>query len=370
MKYICRNCNREYDDSFEGWRCECGHSLWIEREVVFDKSKIDTADFSMWRYDAAYPIKREELASSFGEGLTPLEKEQWDGQEIFIKNDALMPSGSFKDRGVAMMINHLALKGVDKITEDSSGNAGASVAEYAAKANMECNIYVPAGTSKGKISQVLSTGAILHEIEGSRDNTALAAQSGIEGVYASHNWNPYFVEGVKSLAYEIWEQLGFKSPDNIICPIGNGSIAAGLEQGFRELLENKEVTSYPKIYGVQAKNANSMYRKFYGESLEYDSDETIAEGIALKNSSKSDEVVEALKATNGKMIDVSEVEILEALKQISELGYYIEPTSAATFAGVSQLIKNKEISKKDKTVVINTGNGLKASEKIIEYLNL
>lgn len=368
MNYFCKKCGHKYDDNFLGWKCDCGGSLWLDREVSFNRKDIRINDFSLWRYDKAYPLKSEDLVSTFGEGMTPLSKDEWDTFAIYIKNDALMPTGSFKDRGVAMMINHLALKRVKKITEDSSGNAGASVAEYAAKAGIECNIYVPEGTSEGKVAQVKCSGASLHQIPGSRDKTALAAQSGIEGVYASHNWNPYFIEGVKSMAYEIWEQLGYSAPDNIVCPVGNGSIALGLFQGFQKLLYNSEVSHLPKIYGVQPHNCNTIYRKFHGQDEEFEAEPTIAEGIALKFSSKCGEVVEVIRCSKGELIEVTEEEIIKALQKISKKGYFIEPTSSAAFAGMSQLIEQKKIEKYELTVVIISGNGLKASDKILYLL--
>lgn len=368
MGYTCKKCGKSYSGDFEGWRCECGGSLWLDREVKFSRSDIRENDFSLWRYDKAYPIKRKELLATFGEGLTPLTQEVWDGYSIYLKNDSLMPTGSFKDRGVSMMINHLALKGVNKITEDSSGNAGASVAEYAAKAGMECNIFVPQGTSEGKVAQVISSGAKLHKILGPREKTAQAAQSFTGGVYASHNWNPYFIEGVKSIAYEIWEQLGFTVADNIICPVGNGSIALGIYQGFRELLRNSEVNKLPKIYGVEPHNSNAIYRSFHGLDENFSAEPTIAEGIALRFSSKSNEVVEAVRNSKGQMLEATEGEIVEGLKKVSRMGYFIEPTSAAAFAGLSGLISQGILKKDEKTVVIISGNGLKASDRILQLM--
>ena len=352
------------------WRCSCGGSFWLEREepVRFTKADINRNEFSLWRYEKAYPMKKADLSATFGEGLTPLIEENWEGAKVWLKNEALMPTGSFKDRGVVMLVNSYAAKGVSKITEDSSGNAGASVAAYAAKAGIECNIYVPASTSEGKVTQVIASGAKLHKVPGLRNKAAEAAQSGGEGIYASHNWNPYFVEGVKSMSYELWEQFTFDVPDHIICPIGNGSIALGLEQGFRELLESGEIHRVPKLYGVQPVNCDPIYRKFYHENESFEAVETMAEGIAISNSSKCEEVVAAIRETGGRMTAVKEHEILTALKAVAKKGYYIEPTSCAVFAGASRLIKEGVIGKEDRTVVIISGNGLKASEKILHYL--
>ena len=146
------------------------------------------------------------------------------------------------------------------------------------------------------------------------------------------------------------------------------SIPLGLEQGFNELMESGEIDHLPKIYGVQPRNCNPIYRKFCGEADEFEAAATIAEGIALKFSSHRDEVVEAIKKTCGGMVSVEEREILQALKTITKKGYYIEPTSCATFAGATKLIGDGVIGKEQKTVIIISGNGLKASEKIFHYL--
>ncbi|HLS54165.1 MAG TPA: pyridoxal-phosphate dependent enzyme, partial [Tissierellaceae bacterium] len=172
----------------------------------------------------------------------------------------------------------------------------------------------------------------------------------------------------KSLAYEIWEQLGYICPDNIICPVGNGSIALGLVQGFKELLNNSEVDKLPRIFGVEPANSNAIYRKFNGLKEDFEAEPTIAEGIALRYSSKAQEVVKAISESKGEMEAVTEGEIIKALEKISKKGFFIEPTSAAALAGLTRLIDKGEIAQDEKTVVIISGNGLKASDKILQYL--
>lgn len=369
MKYICKQCGRVYEEGCIQWRCTCGGSFWLDRApVVFHRSDIRQKEYSMWRYEKAYPMKKEELYATLGEGLTPLTQDEWAGVPIWVKNDALMPTGSFKDRGVVFMINNMASRGIPKITEDSSGNAGASVAAYSAKAGITCSIYVPARTSEGKIAQVLVSGATLHKVPGLRERAAEAAQDGTDGVYASHNWNPYFIEGVKSMAYEIWEQLDFSAPDNIVCPSGNGSIALGLAQGFSELLANDEVTHMPRLFPVQPENCNPIWRKFWNVNSPFEAEETIAEGIAMEFPSKCKEVIQAVKQSKGEMVSVKEEEILSALKQTCHKGYFMEPTSSAAFAGLTKLIGSGKINAEQTTVVIISGNGLKAGEKLLRYL--
>ena len=146
---------------------------------------------------------------------------EWDGAHVLFKLESQMPTGSFKDRGTAVMLNHLLEVGVGRIHEDSSGNAGSSIATYAAAASLRCRIYVPATAPRGKVVQIAASGAEVRAIAGTRQavtEAALAATG--ESFYASHNWHPYFIEGTKTLAYELWEQLGFRVPDNVLVPTG------------------------------------------------------------------------------------------------------------------------------------------------------
>lgn len=370
MKYVCNNCSNSYESTERVWRCECGSSLWCDFPVEFHKSDIKQNVLTMWRYDKAYPIKQEDLVATYNEGLTPLTKISWHNREILIKMDCLMPSGSFKDRGVVMVVNFLCKQGIKRITEDSSGNAGSSTAAYAALAGIDCDIFVPKGTSVGKLAQMRLCGANVHEVNGSRDDVALMAQASIGGsFYAGHNWHPLFVQGTKSVAYEVWEQNEFKAPDNVVCSVGNGSTLLGMFIGFSELLASNEIDKMPRIFGVQAENCNTIYRAFHDFPIDYTVKPTIAEGISLYRPSKVKEVVQTVKESNGTMVSVTEDEIITALKEIGKKGFYIEPTSAAAFAGAKQLIKSNVIKENEATVITASGNGLKATDKILQYLD-
>ncbi|WFD11597.1 threonine synthase [Tepidibacter hydrothermalis] len=369
MKYVCKKCENIYAPNPEVIKCECGGALWLDYEGKLKKSDIHQNDFTMWRYSAAYPVKREDVKISFGEGLTPFSTIDYKEYEIIVKQDNLMPTGSFKDRGVAMVTNYLNNLGVTKFTEDSSGNGGSAFAGYCALGRIDCKIFVPAGTSEGKIAQMKVYGANLVEVEGTRAHVASEAMKSIDGsIYVGHNWHPFFVHGVKSVAYEMWEQNGFKAPDNVICVAGNGSMIIGVYLGFKELLDSDEIDRMPKIYGIQADNYNTLYREFVGDDIEFKPLPTIAEGISIYKSTKHEEVVEFVKKTKGKFISVTEDEIKNALLEIGEKGFYIEPTSAAAFAGLNRLIDEKIIDKSEQTAIIISGNGLKATDKIMKLL--
>lgn len=365
MKFICKKCGKEYTPEASVWKCSCGGYLFCDYQSNFHKEDIKADKYSMWRYEKALPLKFEDISVTYQEGFTPLVEAVWEDRNIKIKMDSLMPTGSFKDRGVVMVINFLKNLGVTKILEDSSGNAGASTAAYCALAGIECDIFVPVGTSEGKLTQTRCYGATIHPIEGNREAVAEAAQKERQDAfYAGHNWHPLFIQGTKTLAYEVWEQNGFTAPQNIIAPIGGGSALLGMYIGFKELLNAGEIEKMPKIFGVQAENCNPVYRKYHGEDVEFEAKKTLAEGISLYRPNKTDEIVEAVRETGGTIVSVSEGEIVNAFKKIASKGFYIEPTSAATLAGASKIINSSMIPKDEDIALLITGNGLKATDKI------
>lgn len=367
MTFICINCRKKYTDDLSHWQCECGGYLQLEKEVTFKKEDINYSLPGMWRYEKAFPLSYKNLKSTYNEGMTPLVPMRNSEYNIFVKMESLMPTGSFKDRGSVMVVNYLINQGVKRITEDSSGNAGASVAGYCALANVPCDIYVPKNTSYGKLVQIVSYGASIHKIDGTRENVAEAAQIDSQN-YAGHNWHPMFIEGTKSLAYEIWEQNNFKSPDNIVSVSGNGSTIMGLYHGFKTLLNSKQIERMPRLYAVQSENCNPIYRKYKKLSKKKTYKSTIAEGIALANPNKIDQIIEAIEETNGTILISTEEEIKIALKDVISQGFYMEPTSATAYAGLKQLINNKSISKEQTTILMASGNGLKANIEIEELL--
>src|SRR6185436_8042818 len=189
-----------------------------------------------------------------------------------------------KDRGMTVLVSYLKSRGVTRVLEDSSGNAGASLSAYAAAAGLQCRILVPETASYPKVAQIAAHGADVITIRGSRQDVADAAvHMASEIFYASHNWVPFFVEGTKTLAYELWEQLGFKAPDNVVTPLGYGSNVTGSLRGFDELVRNGEIERMPRIFGVQAENCAPYYAAWQAGAEDLVPTEiksTIAEGIA------------------------------------------------------------------------------------------
>lgn len=371
MKYVCMSCNKEYIPEPLLIRCDCGAALWVKPEVSFSKSDILTDDFTMWRYAKAYPLDKKSIEISFNESITPLAPAKIEHVNILAKMDSLMPTGSFKDRGAAMVVNYLNTQGIRSISEDSSGNGGSAYAGYAAKGNFDCNIFVPAGTSLGKTVQTRMYGARCFEIEGSREdvaNAAMNSKSTHDSYYVGHNWHPLFIEGVKSIAYEIWEQCGYKAPDNFIAPAGNGSLLAGAYLGFQELLKGGAIDKLPRIFGVQTEGIQPFVQQFNHEEIKIGSTDTLAEGIKIQRSSRINEIIDFVRTSKGGFVSVNELQIKEALHIMGKQGFFIEPTSAAAFAGIKKLIDTNQIFEGQITVGVITGNGLKATNTLQSLL--
>jgi threonine synthase len=371
--YLCQACGHTWPADRARWRCDCGGPIELTPGPGLSRVDIDAGEASLWRYRSALALAGPPRVT-FGEGWTPLVRRDWQGVPVWFKLESQMPTGSFKDRGTAVMINHLIEVGVGPIHEDSSGNAGASIATYAAAAGISCRIYVPASAPRGKLVQIAATGADVHPIPGTRQavtEAALAASG--ESFYASHNWHPYFIEGTKTLAFELWEQLGFRLPDNILVPTGYGSNILGLERGFDELEKAGEITSKPRLFAVQAANCAAFAAAWAASAPEYVpfvAQPTIADGIATLRPVRAAQVLRALRHSQGGVAAVAEEEIGPALAGLGRLGLYVEPTAATAGAALTRLLRDGIIMPGETTVAVLTGSGLKASERIGELLGI
>jgi threonine synthase len=335
------------------------------------RGDIATEEASLWRYRAALALGGPPRIS-LGEGWTPLVTRDWDGAAIRFKLETQMPTGSFKDRGTAVMLNHLLEVGVGPIHEDSSGNAGSSIATYAAAAGIPCRIFVPASAPRGKVVQIAASGATVTAIPGTRQAVSDAAVAAIDqSFYASHNWQPFFIEGTKTLAFELWEQLGFAVPDNILVPTGYGSNILGLDRGFDELMRRGQISRQPRLFAVQAANCAAFAAAWEATAegyVPFVAGPTMADGIATTRPVRMAEVLAALRRSGGGVVAVPEDEIAPALKRLGRLGLYVEPTTATAGAALSRLLADGTIHPTKTTVVVLTGHGLKAADKIGELL--
>lgn len=368
---ICQTCHQTYPLTEPIWRCECGGLLDIDFHTKFDPVQIAKRPPTLWRYREALPIPVEQEAVTLGEGFTPLLQMTIDGRQVHIKQEQLFPTGSYKDRGAAVLLNHIKGLGINKIVEDSSGNAGAAVAAYAARAGITCHIYVPDSTAVGKLAQIRAYGSQLHKIPGSREDTATAVlEAAQETYYASHSWNPFFFQGTKTFAYEICEQLGWQAPTAVVLPAGNGTLLLGAHIGFNDLLKAGVIDRLPQIIAIQAANCAPLAEAFQqGRShpKTIATEPTQAEGIAIASPIRGHDILDAVRQTNGRFITVSETEISNAWQEIARQGFYIEPTSAATIAGLRRLLPTT--AKTDTIVSLFSGHGLKSTSKITKLLD-
>lgn len=364
-KFLCPNCKHLYRVDQAIWRCQCGSFLDLQWEPKFPVKKILSRNPTLWRYREAIPISQDEHILSMGEGFTPLEAIEFNGHPVLLKIDYLFPTGSYKDRGATVLISKAKELGIKKVVEDSSGNAGSAIAAYCAKAGITCEIYAPQGASLGKLVQIQAYGAILKKVEGSRERTAEAAMEVASKIYyASHCWNPFFLHGTKTFAFEIWEQMDWRAPETLVLPVGHGTLLLGAYIGFKELKEAGMVKRIPRIVGVQSASCAPLYHAFKRgkkEPIPIEKRETMAEGIAIAKPLRGRQILEAIQETGGEMVTVTENEIEVALREMGRKGHFIEPTSAATIAGLKKYLKN---IKKEIVVSTLTGMGLKAAGKI------
>jgi len=309
------------------------------------------------------PFPRSERRAFLGEGWTPLLEAPEPG--LLLKLDFLCPTGSFKDRGSTILMNCLARLGVREALEDSSGNAGASIAAYGAAAGIACDVYVPASASGAKLAQIAAYGARVVVVPGTRQDVTDAALRRSEArFYASHNWHPLFLEGTRTLGFELWEQLGFSPPDAVVTPVGAGSTLLGCWRAFGELAAAEPGTARPRLYAAQSSACAPLT-----EALERDEQApsgvepgtTVAEGIKIGRPIRGRELLEALRRSGGGAHAVTDAEILTGQERLGRLGIFVEPTGAVAYAAALSLLARASLKPDERVAVILTGSGLKSA---------
>lgn len=365
MKIFCPDCGEQATLTLETWRCACGSAWETVLPDTFDPALIDTAETSVWRYKRLYGLDFDTPKIVMGAGWTPLLPLTLNDRPVWVKPEYFAPTGSFKDRGTEIMINILHYQGATHIAEDSSGNAGASVAAFAARSGMKAEIFVPAHASPAKQAQIAVYGANVNPIPGPRVNAKLAAIQAVENgvTFASHAFHPGFLLGQQSVAYELWEQLGRRAPDWYVVPVGQGVHLLGVWLGFKRLFEAGLTDRIPHMVGVQAALLAPLCRAFEAGLDTVPGVEPIgtsmAEGLAIAQPVRGRRLLQAIRESNGTCIMVQEDEIWAARQEMASHGFYIEPTSATAIAALKHL---QTLSKPGETVVIPlTGSGLKGS---------
>lgn len=328
---------------------------------------IDKNYTGVWRYKWFLPLVEPNNLITVKEGNTPLLTYKSSLKNVLIKQEQLFISGSYKDRGATVLISMLKQLGIKHAVQDSSGNAGASIAMYCAMAKVNCDIYIPKNTSIAKQAQIKAYGASIITVNGNRDLTAQTAfNSALKSYYASHCYNPLFFEGTKTFLFEIFEQLNFNMPDAIVLPAGNGTLLIGCFIGIKQLINAGITNKVPKLIAIQSANCSPLHNLISNQINNFTA--TIAEGIAVEKPVRINQMAEAVTFTNGMVITVNEEEIVKSWKNLALAGYYVEPTSAATIAGLDKYIDGFVTT--ETVVSLFSGNGLKATDKWLKYLKL
>ena len=354
---ICTQCDCEPEPL--DWRCQdCGGLLDFNSLPIFQSEQIHHAEYTVWRYRDVLEVSSN---VSLGEGMTPLAKFEYDGMTLYAKLDYLNPTGSYKDRGVAVMMNHIASYGVDAVVEDSSGNAGASVSAYSGAMGIDAQIYVPLAAAPAKKDLIRTFGGTLVEIDGSHAERMQACMDAAETTtYASHAWSPYFVLGQMTVAWEIWEQLGQEAPDIVICPIGHGGYFLGYARGFQVLLEAGLIKRIPQLVAVQSSGCDPIVQAWEIDAEtppHIEPSYSVADGILVNNPVRGREVLAAIRSSDGFACRVDNQAIEVAQQNLHRRGFLAELTSSVTLAALPQVIERFGY---DKRILLGlTGNALK-----------
>jgi len=361
----CTVCGQEHPSLID-YKCgKCGSPLDLKLNTAFNMGDVQTDIHGVWRYAKFFPYVEASEIVTLGEGWTPLVKFS---ENLYFKLENLNPTGSFKDRGSTVLISavHKQIKACGGyIAEDSSGNAGASMAAYAARAGLKAKIYVPENVSGPKFHQIIFYGAEVVKVAGSRSRVAVEAQKPEKGkFYVGHIFHPLFRDGIRSLAYEIAEQLGWKPPERVYLPVSAGTLLLGVINGFRHLKEAGVIKDLPKIVACQTRQVSPLYHRLKG--LPYQPPEridSIADALVSTNPPLLELMVKSLREVNGDAVLVEEEEIHQAFKELAKMGFYVEPSSAVAYAAYQKQLDKGEIAHEEKAVVVLTGSGLKTALK-------
>jgi threonine synthase len=354
----CTQCGKPYPASGTPFQCTCGGIFDFREFPRYSVQDVHKNAPGLWRYFNLLGLQEPVNPVSLGEGNTALVPISESAEDVFVKLEYQNPTGSYKDRGTAVLLTFLKSRNVDYAVEDSSGNAGASFAAYAARAGVMARVYVPESASGPKRSQIEAYGAELVAVPGPRSNAAKAVleEASRGTAYASHAFMPMGLTGIVTIAYEIVEQLG-KIPGTIISPVGHGGLLYGIMRGFEAVIKSGFAQQEPFYLGVQSKACNPVARAFVTREriVELPSGETIAEGVKVSNPVRGGAILSHIRRTQGKMSVIDEDQLLCAYHELADLGFFAEPTSALAYAALQQ-----EINILPKPVVlILTGAGAK-----------
>ena len=382
----CMKCGKEYPDQPDRYVCDdCGTEGILDVVYDYSSTKItkeeiaSSKDYSLWRYAKLLPVKDASMRAPLQVGWTPLYKaskveKEFGLNNVYIKDDGRNPTASLKDRASAIAVVKANEAGATTICAASTGNAASSLSGFAAAAGIKTVIFVPKRAPKAKIAQLMVYGAKTVVVDDSYDR-AFDLSVEITKKFGFYNrncaYNPFCVEGKKTVSYEIWEQMGFEVPDRVYVSIGDGCITSSIYKGFYDLKELGLIDKLPRIIGVQAAGCNPVEVALKTGKFVAQDGNTIADSIAVGIPRNRLKAMRALKNSNGTCISVTDDEIRAALVELPRsTGVFGEPAGVTAFAGFKKHAKAKDIKPEEKVVVLITGNGLKDIDSAISVCSL
>jgi threonine synthase len=374
----CIDCESRFETDPPGYACSrCGGLL----ELVREGGQLSRSDVfgrtgeGIWRFRALLPFDADVRPVSLFEGNTPLIRtvnlsEELRVRNLYVKNEGQNPTGSFKDRGMTVSVTRAVQSGVHVLICASTGNTSASMSAYAARAGVMAAIIVPAGrVAAGKLVQATAYGAAIIRVDGSFDDALamlLQTIAGLPGFAGMNSVNPYRLEGQKSAAFEIYEQLGSSVPDYVVLPVGNAGNISAIWKGFKELRDFGITKKVPRMVGVQAEGASPIAKAFWKGSetvIPVDNPSTIASAIRIGKPASAKKALAALRESDGMVLTVTDEEITSARRLLSSReGIFVEPASATPIAALREI--GRKLEKDAVVVCVATGNGLKDQETI------
>ena len=337
MEFVCSVCGKRENVSTRKPKCDCG-GLWKLDFAPprFDLAEVDRGEWSLFRYRKFMALTGEDWRSiTLGEGMTPVVRLD---ENVLLKMDYIMPTLSFKDRGAAVLVAHAKAIGVDRVAQDSSGNAGNAVAAYCARAGIGCEIFVPEGTSPKKIDMIRAHGAVCTVVPAD----VCRAKVENEGFYyANHVYNPFFYEGTKTYIYEVYEQLG-RIPRNLVIPVGNGTLFLGAVKALEELEAAGCIDTFPQIIALQSENCDPLLQaaaQGLDDPAQVRPAPTLAEGIAIGQPMRGREILAYARKHGVRLVHAPEGNILAARAFLAKRGIYIEHTTAANYAAYLRYVE-------------------------------
>jgi threonine synthase len=379
----CIECGTVHDMAKPAYACtKCGNLLEVRPDLdsiaeALDFEEMARRPLSVWRYKELIPVGPGTHAISLDEGGTPLIRcarlaETLGLKDLWVKFEGANPTGSFKDRGMTVGITKAKELGMKVVTCASTGNTSASLAAYAGAAGMRCVVLIPEGkVALGKLAQAMMHGALVITVKGNFDQALEVVMRSSEslGMYVLNSVNPFRIEGQKTAAYEVCDQLGGRSPDRLYIPVGNGGNSAAYWKGFAEYEALGAVRNHPEIVGIQAEGAAPIARMFGGQGEEFvpvREPDTVATAIRIGNPANWRKTVRAIRESGGKAFAVSDRDILESQKTLARIqGIFTEPAGAASLAGLVKDVEAGHVDRSATVVCVCTGHGLKDPDTAI-----